>query len=154
MEKGLQNVHLWRVIVSVQLLVVAMFVTEHAARAVHALSRVVEGPAVLTLELIVVDAAGSLCQLLLAMGKPTFVLISALGSLNPILAKLRLILAIRVVLDHLRRRWEGLCWEECLLLARIGIIGSLVAIDRVLLAIVEGLGCYCEALQVSGLEAS
>ena len=61
MEKGLQNVDLWRVVVSVQLLVVAMFVAEHAARAVHALPRVVEGPAVLALEFIVVDAAGSLC---------------------------------------------------------------------------------------------
>ena len=153
MEKSLQNVHLWHVIVSVKLLVVAMFVAEHAARAVHALPRVVEGPAVLALELIVVDAAGSLSQLLLTMGETTFALISALGSLNPILAQLCLILAICIVLDHLRRSWEGLGRVERLLLASIGIIDALAAVERGLMAVVEGLGCHCEALQVSGLEA-
>ena len=153
MEKSLQNVHLRGVIVSVKLFVVAMFVAEHAARAVHALSRMVEGPAVLALELIVVDAAGSLCQLLLTMGETTFALISTLSSLNPILAQLCLILAICVVLDHLRRSWEGLGRVERLLLASIGIIDALAAVERGLMAIAEGLGCHSEALQVSGLEA-
>ena len=85
------------------------------------------------------------------MGETTFVLISALGSLNPVLAELSLILAISIVLDHLRRRLEGLGREVSLLL--VGITGSLVAVERGLLAIAEGLGCHCEALQVSGLEA-
>ena len=144
-EKGLQNVDLWRVVVSVQLLVVAMFVTEHAARAVHALSRVVEGPAVLALELVVVDAAGSLCELLLSVGKTTLALISALGSLNPVLAKLSLVLAISVVLDHLRLRLEALGRVERLLLASVGT-NALISVESSLLAVVEGLGIDCEAL--------
>ena len=129
-----------------QLLVVTMFVPEHTARAVHALPGVVEYPAVLALELIVVDAAGGLCQLLLTMGETTFGLISALGSLNPVLAKFCLIFAISIILDHLRRGWEGLSWVESLLLTSIGIANALAAVERGLLAVVEGLSYHCEAL--------
>ena len=144
-EKGLQNVDLWSVVVSVQLLDVAMLVPEHAAGAVHARPRVVEGPAVLALELIVVDAAGSLCELLLPMGETTFALISALGCLNPILAKLSLILAISIVLDHLRLRLEALSRVERLLLASVGI-HALVSVESSLLAVIERLRIDCVAL--------
>ena len=150
-EKGLQNVHLWRVVVSVQLLVVAMLVSEHAAGTVHARPRVVEGPAVLALELVVVDAAGSLCELLLSVGKTTLALISALGSLNPILAELSLILAISIVLDHLWLLLEALSRVERLLLASVGI-HALVSVESSLLAVVERLRIDCEALKVGGLE--
>lgn len=100
-----------------QLLVIAMFVAEHAPSAVHALLRVVERPAVLALELVVVDAACSLCELLLTVGKSAFVFISALGSLNPILTKFSFVLAISINLDHLRRHLETLSWVKGLGLA-------------------------------------
>ena len=100
-----------------QLLEVAMLVAEHAASAVHALSRVVERPAVLALELVVVNASSGLCELLLTVGKSALVLISALGSLNPILAKFSFVLAVGVNLDHLRRHLETLSWVKGLRLA-------------------------------------
>ena len=92
----------------VQLLNVAMLVTEHAAGAVHALLRVVEGPAVLALELIVVDASGSHGQFFLSMGKTTLALISALSSLNPVFAELCLVFTIGIILDHFLLHWEAL----------------------------------------------
>ena len=122
-----------------------MLVPEHAAGAVHARPRVVEGPAVLALELVVVDAAGGLCELLLSVGKTTLALISALGCLNPILAKLSLILAVSIVLDHLRLRLEALSRVERLLLASVGI-HALVSVESSLLAVVERLRIDCEAL--------
>ena len=102
---------------SMQLFNVTMFVSEHAAGAVHALLRVVERPAVLALKLIVVDASSSLRKLLLSMSEATLALVSAFCRLNPILTKFSLILAICVVLDHLRNSLEGLVGVEGLLLA-------------------------------------
>lgn len=87
----------------VQLLDVTMLMAEHAAGAIHALFRVVEGPAVLALELVIVNASGCLCEFLLSVGKTTLAFISALGSLDPVFAKFSLVLAISVELDHLWR---------------------------------------------------
>ena len=133
---------------SMQLFNVTMLVSKHAAGAVHALLRVVERPAVLALELIVVDASGGLCKLLLSMSEATFALISALRRLNPILTKFSLILAICIVLNHLGSGLE--------VLARV--VGLLLAISverRLLLRVVEGLWClvgHCEALHRHRLE--
>ena len=133
---------------SMQLFNVTMFVSEHAAGAVHALLRVVERPAVLALKLIVVDASSSLRKLLLSMSEATLALVSAFCRLNPILTKFSLILAICVVLDHLRNSLEGL----------VGVEGLLLAISvesRLLLRVVEGLWClrgHCEALKRHRLE--
>lgn len=89
-----QNEHLGRVVVSVQLLHASMLVAVDAANAVEALLGLMERPAVLALVLVDVDAEGSLGQLLLAVGEPTLELVPAMPSLNPILAHLRLVLAI------------------------------------------------------------
>ena len=123
-----------------------MLVSEHAASAIHALLGVVEGPAVLALELVVVDAAGGLGELLLSVGKSAFALIPTLGSLNPVLAKLGFILAIGVELHDLRRRLEALTWVESLGLASVGISNDLVCVEGGLLAEAEWLGRYLEAL--------
>lgn len=153
LEQSLQNVDLWRIVVSVQLLVVAMLVPEHAASAVHALLRVIERPAVLALELVVVDAASSLCKFLLPVGKSAFALIPTLGSLNPIFAKFSFILAIGIGLDHLGSLLEALSWVECLRLASISLVDDLVCVEGGLLAVVERLGRYLEALDIRRLEA-
>lgn len=152
-EEGLQNIYLWRVVVSVQLLVVAMLMSEHAASAVHALLRVVERPAVLALELVVVYAACSLGKFLLTVGKSAFVLIPTLGSLNPVLAKLSFILAISIQLDHLGNLLEALCWVVCLRLASMCLTDALVCVEVCLLAEVVRLGRYLEALSICRLEA-
>ena len=138
---------------SVQLLVVAMLVAEHAASAIHALLRVVERPAVLALELVVVDAASRLGELLLSVGESALALIPALGSLNPVLAKLGFILAVGVKLDHLGRRLEALTWVERLRLACVGVGDGLVCVEGCLLAEVERLRRYLEALGICRLEA-
>ena len=92
--KCLQHENLWRVVVPVQLLDVAMLVTVDATDAIHARLGEVEGPAVLALELVRLDTDGSLCELLLSVGEPAFVLISALADFNPVLAHLGLELTI------------------------------------------------------------
>ena len=117
-----------------------MLVSEHAASAIHALLGVVEGPAVLALELVVVDAAGGLGELLLSVGKSALALIPTLGSLNPVLAKLGFILAIGVELHDLGRCLEALTWVESLGLASVGISNGLVCVEGGLLAEVEWLG--------------
>ena len=155
LEQGLQNIHLWRVVVSVQLLVVAMLVAEHATSAIHALLGVVEGPAVFALELVVVDAAGSLGELLLSVGESALALIPTLGSLNPVLAKLGFILAIGVKLHDLGRCLEALTWVESLGLTSVGISNCLVCVEGGLLAEAEWLGRYLEALSgICRLEAA
>lgn len=53
-KQGLKDEHLGRVVVPVQLLEVAMLVSEHAPRPIHASLRVVERAAVVRLELLVV----------------------------------------------------------------------------------------------------
>ena len=89
-----------RVVVSVELLEAAVFVTEHAALAIHALLGVVERPAVLALEKHVVITDSRLGQLFLAMRETTLVLVPALGRLNPVFAKFGFVLAIGVAGHH------------------------------------------------------
>lgn len=86
MEEGLKSIELRGVVVPVELLNAAMLVSEHAAGSVHALLGVVEGPAVLALELLVVASACGRSQLLLAMCKSTLVFVAAFISLNPVFA--------------------------------------------------------------------
>ena len=52
-----------------QLLVAPVLVSEHATGSVHALLGLVESPAVLRLELLVVAADGSHCELFLPVGE-------------------------------------------------------------------------------------
>ena len=99
-KQGLKDEHLGCVVVPVQLLEVAMLVSEHAARAIHARLRVVERTAVVRLELFIVANDGRLGQFVLSVGEATAVLVATLGSLDPVLAELGLVLAIRV--SHLR----------------------------------------------------
>ena len=99
----LKLVELRRVVVSVQLFERAMLVTEHAALAIHALLTVVEGPAVLGLEESIVAADSRLRQFFLSVSKTAFIFVPALSCLDPVLAKLSFVLAIRVA-----RHWHHL----------------------------------------------
>ena len=101
-EEGLENVQVGRVVVPVELPVVAMLVSEHTAATVHALLCVVEGPAVLGLELLVVLAHGSVGELLLAVSKAALGLVAAHSCLNPVLAEFGLVFAVCVVFLELR----------------------------------------------------
>jgi len=78
----------------VKLTVVAVLVAEHAAGAEHALFRVIEGPAVLRLELGVVALDSSDCQLMLSVSIYALVLVPTFGRLNPVFAQFSLALAI------------------------------------------------------------
>ena len=80
---------------------VAVLVSEHATSTIHTLLSVVEGSAVLGLELLIIAASGSLSELLLSVGEAAFILVPALCCLNPVLAELSLVLAICVALEHL-----------------------------------------------------
>ena len=125
---------------SVQLLEVAMLVSEHAARAVQALLRLVEGTAVLALELLIVAVDGCASQFFLSMGEAALVLVAALCSLNPVLAELSLVFAI---------------WISCLVLMRhhvvaVDALSTLTfAVRRALVpmrAILAIISCILEAM--------
>ena len=133
---------------SVQLLNIAMLVTEHAARAVHALLGVVEGPAVLALELVVIDASGSLGEFLLSMCEATLALISALGSLDPVFAQLRLVFTICIDQDYrtLTRVVLLRVVAFCVLVGVVSLVGSSNEVG------LEWLGLHSECLKVCGLE--
>ena len=79
---------------------IAVLVSEHATSTIHALLSVVEGSAVLGLELLIIAASGGLSKLFLTMSKTTFVFISALCCFYPVFAQLCLVLPISVALDH------------------------------------------------------
>jgi len=91
-----------RVVVPVELLEAAMLVSEHAVATVHALLRVVEGPAILGFELLVVLAHGCVSELLLAVSEAALGLVAALCCLNPVLAEFGLVLTVCVVFLELR----------------------------------------------------
>ena len=95
-EEELELVHLRGVVVSVQLFVGAVLVSEHAASAVHARLRVVESPTVLRLILSVICLYGSHGEFFLTVSKTALVLKAAPGCLDPVLAELSLVLAIWV----------------------------------------------------------
>ena len=99
-EEGFKSIKLRSVVVSVELLVGAVLMSEHAAGAIHALLGVIEGPAVLALELFIVTPPGCYCELVLAVGKSALVLVAALSCLNPVLAQLSLVFAVGVVLQR------------------------------------------------------
>lgn len=129
---------------SVELPVIAMLVAEHAAGAVHALLRVIEGPAVLRLELLVVLADGIVGELFLAMSESALGLVATLGSLNPVLAEFSFVLAVSVVLNEL---WGGH------LVSRLLHVAPLVFVDATLgVELRRGLGRHHVRLQVGGLE--
>lgn len=131
-----------------QLLNIAMLVTEHAARAVHALLGVVEGPAVLALELVVIDASGSLGEFLLSMCEATLALISALGSLDPVFAQLGLVFTICIDQDYrtLTRVVLLRVVAFCVLVGVVSLVGSSNEVG------LEWLGLHSECLKVCGLE--
>ena len=60
-EEGFKSIKLRSVVVSVELLVGAVLMSEHAAGAIHALLGVIEGPAVLALKLFIVSPPGGNC---------------------------------------------------------------------------------------------
>ena len=119
--------------VSVELLEGAVLVTERAAYTIHADLPVVEGRAVLGLELGVESSLGGLSELMLAMGKSTLIIIVAFAVFNPVLANLSLVFAFGGVLLHhvhhqlvVVNRVVGLAvkaWDE-------GRCSSLIAIER------------------------
>ena len=88
------------VMVSVELLECAVFMTERAADTIHANLSVVERRTVLCLELGVEPSPGSLSEFILAMGKATLVIIVAFAVFNPVLANLGLELAVSGILLH------------------------------------------------------
>lgn len=131
---------------SVELSIAAVLVAEHAARPVHALLRVVEGPAVLGLELLVVLADRIVGELVLAVSEATLALVAALGSLNPVLAEFSLVLAVCVVLDELGRGH---------LEVRLLHVAPLVAVEASLgVELLWDLARHHVRLQVSGLVRS
>ena len=119
------------VMVSVELLEGVVLVTERAAHTIHADLPVVEGRTVLGLELGVEASLSSLCELMLAMGKPTLVFIVAFAVFDPVLANLGLVFAVGgVLLHHVHHHlvvvnWVGalavVAWDEgrCSLLIAI-----------------------------------
>ena len=60
-EEGFKSIKLRSVVVSVELLVGAVLMSEHAAGTIHALLGVIEGPAVLALKLFIVSPPGGNC---------------------------------------------------------------------------------------------
>jgi len=134
-KDGFESIELRSVVVPVKLLNAAMLVSEHAAGSIHALLGVVEGPAVLALELFVVTSASGGSKFLLTVSKSAFVLVAALGSLDPILAKFGLVFSVGVHLHHLVAHWVSLfvigllrvaSWasvEACLAIVRLGLRG-------------------------------
>ena len=93
-----------------KLAVVAVFVSEHALGAKHALLSVVERPAVLRLELRVVALDSLDSQLVLSVGISAGVLVPTLGRLNPVLAQFSLCcVAICVYCGDGWSRTLGLC---------------------------------------------
>ena len=113
-----------------QLFNVTMFVSEHAAGAVHALLRVVESPAVLRLKLLVVALSGCLGELVLSMGESALILIPTLGCFDPVLAKLSLVFAISIAfLLRLIALGVGLVSIGTLIEAKGVIIASILAIE-------------------------
>ena len=119
------------VMVSVELLECVVLVTERAAHTIHADLPVVEARAVLGLELGVEAGLGSLCELMLAMGKPTLVFVVAFAVFDPVLADLSLVFAVSgVLLHHVHHHlvlvnWLGalaaVAWHEGLLIAIEGL---------------------------------
>ena len=133
----------------VQLCDIAMLVTEHAASTVHALLRMVEGPAVFGLELLIVAASGGLSKLFLTMSETTFVFISALCCFYPIFAQLCLVLSISVALDH------HMIMLVVTTVDSTGTLGKAIAIILVDRLIIEGLSRVsycCEVLEDCWLE--
>ena len=108
--------------VSVELLEGVVLVAERAAHAIHAHLLVVERRTIFGLELGVESGPGSLCELILAMGKPTLVFIVAFTVFNPVLANLCFVLAVGGVLLHHRHQVHrrvaaalaavGVAWHE------------------------------------------
>lgn len=119
------------VMVSVELLECVVLVTERAAHTIHADLPVVEARAVLGLELGIEAGLGSLCELMLAMGKPTLVFVVAFAVFDPVLANLGLVFAVSgVLLHHVHHHlvlvnWLGaltaVAWHESLLIAIEGL---------------------------------
>jgi hypothetical protein len=111
-----------------------MLVSEHAAAAVHALLRVVEGPTILGLELLVVLAHGSVSKLLLAVGEAALNLVAALCCLNPVLTEFGLVFTVCVVFLELGHH---------LAVHRVAVGLDVVTVEATLARLtVEGLGLY------------
>ena len=144
-EESLKSIKLGSVVVSVELLVGAVLMSEHATGAIHALLGVIEGPAVLALELFIVTPPGSYCELVLAVGKSALVLVAALSCLNPVLAQLSLVFAVGVV-----HKWHLVVHELVLVVVALHHEGCL-RIEELLLSI-EGLLWGRVGLEESGLE--
>ena len=135
-EEGLENVQVGRVVVPVELLVVAMLVSEHAAAAVHALLRVVEGPTIFGLELLVILAHGSIGELLLAVGKAALGLVAALCCLNPVLAEFGLVFAVCVVFLELGHHLAA--HRETVRLDVVSVKATLTGLTKVCLGLGAG----------------
>jgi len=98
----------WHIIVSENLFVCPMLVSEHAAATVEAVLLVVEGSAVLGLQFLVVDLGHEVVgELVVAMSEFALLVISTHSYFNPVFAKLSLVFNFLVILHKLRVvRWE------------------------------------------------
>ena len=146
-EEGLKSIKLGSIVVSVELLVRAVLMSEHAAGAIHALLGVIKGPAVLALELFIVSTPGSYCELVLAVGKSTLVFVAALSCLNPILTQLSLVFAIGVVLQR-----HMVIHEVVLVVIALHRHEGCLRVTKELLLTIELLLWGRDCLEESGLE--
>ena len=115
---------------SVKLTVVAVLVAEHAVSTKHALLGVVEGPAVLRLELWVVTLDSIDGQLMLSVSISTLVLVATFGRLNPVFAQFSLRIAICVsrgdALSHTLGLWRR--WARSFDLGALGVTFRLLSL--------------------------
>ena len=128
LKEGLQDEHLGRVVMPVQLLHAPVLVTVDAANAVHAVLRIVERPAVLALVVVDVDSEGGLGELVLSVGEAALFIVATVAGLNPVFAHLGLVLSIVVVIDsRLFGHSRCGCWR-----ARVEGRASLARVEALL----------------------
>ena len=96
LKKGLQDEHLGRVVVSVELLHAPVFVVVDASHAVHAVFLLMERPAAFALVFVLVDPESGWRELFLPVGEAALLLVSAKARLNPVLAHLSLVFLLRI----------------------------------------------------------
>ncbi len=120
---------MWYIVVSEDLLVLSVLVSEHAASSVETNFFLVESPAVLGLQLIVGHLGSDvLGQLVIAVSKSALLAVAANSTLNPVLAHLSLVLrllvlaleeaTVEVLFIHPTEAWLGI--EPILLEGSLG----------------------------------
>ena len=103
-----QSVQLRRVVVSMELVVVAMLVSKHAFSAISTHFAPIERAAVIWLERVTIALYSSLGKLVLSVSEPTLAFKTASSRLYPVSAKLSLVVTIPVMYKGLMGRGKVL----------------------------------------------